>query len=104
MNINAPTFVPISDAKSPSSEHTQDIKHPGKSSVERQQPRKHQNKPRPNHGKGNNRPQHHHHNSSQKTNKAQKGGLLHEVDAKQDGQTLSNVSLHWSLEVYVSVL
>ncbi|KAI9289820.1 hypothetical protein BC943DRAFT_137 [Umbelopsis sp. AD052] len=92
MNINAPNFVPISDAKSPSSDHTQDIKHPGKSSVERQQPRKHQNKPRSNRGKGSNRPQHHHHNSSQKTNKAQKGGPLHETHAHQDGQILSNLA------------
>lgn len=94
MNINAPTFVPVSDAKSPSSEHTQDIKHSGKPPVERQQPRKHQNKPRPTRGKGSNRSQHHHHNPSQKTNKAQKGGPLHEADSNQDGQTLSNVSLY----------
>lgn len=94
MNINAPTFVPVSDAKSPSSEHTQDIKHSGKPPVERQQPRKHQNKPRPNRGKGGNRSQHHHHTSSQKTNKAHKGGPLHEADHNQDGQTLSNVSVY----------
>jgi len=68
MNVNAPTFVPLSDAKSPSGDHTQDIKHHGKPTAERQPHKKHHNKPRSNHGKGN-RPQQHHHNArrSEKT-------------------------------------
>jgi hypothetical protein len=91
MNINAPTFVPLSDAKSPSSDHTQDIKHQGKSPVERQPPRKHHNKPHGHRGKGGNRSQHHQQRSSQRTDKAQKTAPIHRAVATNDGQTLSNV-------------
>ncbi|KAH8553737.1 hypothetical protein BGW37DRAFT_269878 [Umbelopsis sp. PMI_123] len=92
MNINAPTFVPLSDAKSPSSDHTQDIKHQGKSPVERQPPRKHHNKPHGHRGKGGNRSQHHQQRSSQRTDKAQKTAPIHRAVATNDGQTLSNLT------------
>jgi hypothetical protein len=68
MNANAPTFVPLSDAKSSSGDHTQDIKHHGKPSADRQPPKKHHNKHRSNRGKGN-RLQHHNHHP-QRTEKA----------------------------------
>lgn len=68
MNANAPTFVPLSDAKSSSGDHAQDIKHHGKPSADRQPPKKHHDKHRSNRGKGN-RPQHHNHHP-QRTEKA----------------------------------
>jgi hypothetical protein len=91
MNVNAPTFVPLSDAKSPSGDHTQDIKHHGKPTAERQPHKKHHNKPRSNHGKGN-RPQQHHHNArrSEKTPTKTSNNV-----SRQEDSSLLTVSLNF---------